>query len=54
MPFAKENDPDDDNDEAEKKHENGYAVDAMHILHPCTVRGIGISLFDVKVFRDLA
>ncbi|HMH33138.1 MAG TPA: hypothetical protein VK543_08930, partial [Puia sp.] len=53
MPFSKENDANDDDEQADQKHENGYAVDAVHVFHPFAMRGIGVALFDVKVFGDL-
>ena len=52
MPFE-ENDFNNNNNQRHQKHENGNAVDAMHVLDPTRVRSIRVPLFDVQVFCNL-
>lgn len=33
-----------------KEHENGNAVDAMHIPDPLGIRSIGVLFFEVEIF----
>jgi len=42
------------NDETYEEHEEGNAVDAMHILHPTGMWSLRISFFDVEVFGQLS
>lgn len=43
-----------DNDKPYEEHEEGNAVDAMHVLHPFGMRSIGISFLYVEVFGQLS
>jgi len=52
--FFEKNKPDCNNDHRQQKHENGNAIDAMHIAHPFAVRCIRIFFFDIEVFCYLA
>ena len=46
--------PDQDDHQPNQKHENGYAVDTVHITHPFTMRCVRISFFDIEVFCNLS
>lgn len=43
-----------DNDESYEEHEEGNAVNAMHVLHPPGMRSLGVSLLYVKIFGQLS
>jgi hypothetical protein len=45
--------PEDHNDQADKEHKEGNAVDPMHILHPLGMRCLRIPLFNVEIFAKL-
>ena len=52
--FFQDKNPDENNDQARQEHENGYAVDAVHVFHPPGIWGFGVPLDKVKVFCDLS
>jgi hypothetical protein len=49
MPF-KENSFDGNHNQREQEHENGNAVDTVHVFHPLAVRCVRVTLFDVEIF----
>lgn len=53
LTLTKKNKPDEDNDQCKKKHEDGNAVDAMHVFYPAVAGGAWIFLFQVEVFCQL-
>ena len=44
---------DQQNDQSNEEHENGYPVDPMHVPHPLAIRRIRVPLFNVEVFFNL-
>jgi hypothetical protein len=50
---SKKNKPYGNNDQPHNENENRNTVDAVHVLHPSRMRGIGVPLFEIKVFCQL-
>jgi hypothetical protein len=51
---SEKNQPDCNYDHCQQEHENGNAIDAMHITHPFTMWCIWVSFFDVEIFCKLS
>ena len=54
MMMMPEHQPVDHNNDRDQKHENGNAIDPMHILHPLRMRCVRITLLDVEILPDLS
>jgi len=52
--FPEKNEADDNDKDSEKEHEDRDPVDPVHVAHPFTMRGIGITLFDIQIFCNLS
>jgi hypothetical protein len=52
--FLENKDPQDQKDQPQQEHKDGYPVDPMHISHPLGIRRIRIPFFDEEVFSYLS
>lgn len=42
------------NDQCYQEHEQGNAIDPMHVLHPSRMRSPGIPFLNVEIFGQLS